>query len=48
LIRNPASEKFIERLKMPVLANGGVIDPKSKVMLMSVEGNFKEIKGHCP
>lgn len=48
MIRNQASKRLIERLKVPVLANGGVAASRSKVVLTSVEGNFQVSKGHCP
>lgn len=41
MIRNQASKRLIERLKVPVLANGGVAASRSKVVLTSVEGNFQ-------
>lgn len=44
MIRNQASKRLIERLKVPVLANGGVAASRSKVVLTSIEGNFQVSK----
>ena len=37
-----------ESIKVPVLVDGEITNSKSRIVLMSGEGNFKESKGHWP
>ena len=43
--KKPASVDY-KSIKVLILVNGGITDSKSRIVLMSGEGNFKESKGH--